>query len=265
MGELLGPLGAIAGIAQLVSLGSAFWLGGRLLRRGWGARAMPELLLGGHLFLTLGLASLLLTVVALHGHSRDTVVPHVPGLFGLAVTGNAFTIVGLICALAFNAEVFHGGSRPARIAVVVGSVAMWVGFYWLFRDGDLSSALRYDAGYYPLAATMLVADAWIVGEALHFRAQLRRRLALGLCEPIVVERVLLWAVGALARAILILMAPVTNALIQAPETRAAATAPLLVLAALLIAAACAAFWLMLAPSDGYKRWVERRYAARAAG
>jgi hypothetical protein len=111
---------------------------------------------------------------------------------------------------------------------------------------------------------MLLADVWVAAEALHFRAQLRRRLALGLAEPLVAERLSLWSFAAIARMGLVTMAPAVTAAALSAAQRAALTPWLLSASALLILGTCIAYWLMLAPTETYRRWVERRYASAAA-
>jgi hypothetical protein len=109
---------------------------------------------------------------------------------------------------------------------------------------------------------MVLGDLWLISDALRFRSQLMRRLALGLAEPLVVDRLLLWSVASLARVALVLIAPVTSLLVgTSTELRASLVSPMLGISALLILTATVSLWLMLAPSAAYRRWVERRYAS----
>ena len=59
--EVYGSIGLLAGVAQCVYLGVAFWLGVRLVNLARRTRELPELLLGLHLILTLGVAYILLS------------------------------------------------------------------------------------------------------------------------------------------------------------------------------------------------------------
>ncbi len=250
--------GLLGGLAQLASIGSAFWLGGRLIRRALRGRGAPEMLLGLHLLLSLGVGSLLLTGVSLTAYADSGVNRDAIARF--AVAGNSITIIGLMAALWFNYRVFHAGHRTGLGVAAAGSLMMWAGFAYLVAAGGLENPGHYGRAYWPLAAAMVLADAWVAAEALRFRAQLRRRLALGLAEPLVVERLGLWGYTAIARIGLVLIAPLTSALVHSAEQRAAIAPGLLLLSALLILGACIAYWLMLAPTEGYRRWVERRYA-----
>jgi hypothetical protein len=262
MGTAFGVAGLIGGLAQIASIASAVFLGARLIRRGVRGRAAPELLLGTHLLLSIGVGSLLLTISSVSvydvGHYSER------ALYGLTFAGNAITILGLMAALWFNSTVFHAGQRVGRMFALAGCVAMWIGLALLFRSGALEAVVSYGRAYWPLAFAMLAADVWVATEALHFRAQLRRRLALGLVEPLVVERLGLWATAAIARMGLVSIAPLTNGLVPSTEARAALAPWMLLLSALLILVTCISYWLMLAPTDGYRRWVERRYAPARA-
>jgi hypothetical protein len=252
----------LAALAQVVSIGSAFWLGGGLIRRGLRERRRPELLLGAHLLLALGVGSLILTVVSAASY-QDTRLGQA-SLTRLSVVGNAIVILGLMAALWFNYDVFHGGRPAGRLLAWTCSGLMWAGFAYLGFSGGISSADPFGRSYLPFGLAMVLADLWVAADALRFRAQLVKRLALGLAEPIVVERLALWGYGAVARIGLVAMAPIVSALGISAERRLELAPGFYVLSGFLILSTCVAYWLMLAPTEGYRRWVERRYAAVAA-
>ena len=258
MGGALGAAGLLGGAAQLVSIASAFYLGGRLIRRGVTRNAAPELLLGLHLALAIGVGSLLLTVVAISAYAD--VGASAASLSRVALAGNVVTVFGLMSALWFNYRVFHAGSGAGALFAGVGSLAMWGGLAHFIASGGLDNPGEFGAAYYPFCAAQVAADLWVAGEAIHFRAQMKRRLALGLVEPVVVERLGLWGYGALARIGLVTMAPIVNGLALSHEQRSEIAPALLVVSSLLIASTCVAYWLMLSPTQSYLRWVERRYA-----
>ena len=190
--------------------------------------------------------------------------PHPEGVSALALAGNCITIVGLMAALWFNYRVFYASERGGLLVTVAASLMMWAALVYFVAAGGLEHPAQYGEAYWPLAFSMVLADAWVAGEALRFRTQLLRRLALGLADPVVVDRLGLWSAGAIARIGLVLMAPLTNALVPSAELRMEIAPGLLLLSALLILGTCVAYWLMLAPTDGYRRWVARRYATAAS-
>jgi hypothetical protein len=186
-----------------------------------------------------------------------------PAVFGaLTVGGNLATLFGLMAALWFNYRVFHEGQRGGRIVAGVVSVLMWLGFALYAYDGGIEMGDLYGPASWPYVATMVLADVWLVTDALRFRAQLRRRLALGLADPLVVDRLLLWSVASLVRIGLVLIAPITSVLVGGTnDLRISLVPALLAASAAMIFAATVSLWLMLAPTEAYRRWVARRYAA----
>jgi len=252
-------VGAAAGIAQVASIGSAFWLGARLLRRSVRAGGgMPEGLLGVHLIGAIGLGSLLLGIASMSAYGSS---PLSPGAFeAFVVAGNVATLVGLGAALGFNALVFHGGERRALALAAAATALMCAGFvYYALAGGTKTPSALFGRSYWPLAGALALCDVWLVHDALAGRRQALRRLALGLADPMAVERMLLWAAASLSRLGLVLMAPVVNVLTDLTVRRDLAPW-LLLLSASLILASCVSLWLMLVPSARYRRWVEARHA-----
>jgi hypothetical protein len=100
---------------------------------------------------------------------------------------------------------------------------------------------------------------WSASEALAYHARLRRRLALGLVDPVVVNRLLLWGIasttstlGCLVNGYFTLVSPLS---VMDPV-------------ALVFCGACGAIGavvmiLTFVPPAGYLRFVEARHAARA--
>ena len=261
MDGVLGVAAGFGGFAQLVSIGSAFWLGGRLLRRARRGGGAPERLLGLHLLLAIGVGSLLLTIATTSLHTGEPLPPLV--FDALTLAGNLATLAGLMAALWFNYRVFHDGQPSGRLVAIVASLLMWSGFALYVEAGGMKvgTADLYGRASWPYVGAMVLGDLWLVSDALRFRSQLLRRLALGLAEPLVVDRLLLWSVASLARVGLVLIAPLVSVLVTAPELRLAIVTPALSLSALLILTATVSLWLMLCPSEAYRRWVARRYAS----
>jgi hypothetical protein len=256
-----GVAAGLGGIAQFASIGSAFWLGGRLLNRaGRAGGGVPELLLGLHLWFAIGLGSLCLSIASTSAYLPGRISPALFGAF--TIGGNIATLFGLMAALWFNYRVFHDGQRVGRIVAGFVSALMWLGFALYLYNGGMQMGDLYGPASWPYVATMVLADVWLVRDALGFRAQLRRRLALGLADPIVVDRLLLWSGASIARIGLVLIAPATSVLVGGTtELRLSLVPALLAVSASLIFLATVSLWLMLAPTEAYRRWVERRYAS----
>ena len=130
----------------------------------------------------------------------------------LTIGGNLATIAGLMAALWFNYRVFHDGQRSGRSVAGVASLLMWIGFAVYVQAGGMKGADLYGRASWPYVASMVLGDLWLISDALRFRSQLLRRLAFGMAEPLVVDRLLLWSVASLARVALVLIAPLTSLL-----------------------------------------------------
>ena len=258
MSGAMSVVAVVGGMAQLASIGSAFWLGGRLLRKALRTGNEPERLLGLHLVLAIGVGSLLLGFATLTAYSEK---PLPSMLFdAITVAGNASTILGLMAALWFNYHVFHERRRGGLVVASLSSAMMWLGFVVYASAGGIKSEGLYGRESWPYVGAMVLGDLWVITDALRFRSQLMRRLALGLAEPLVVDRLLLWSIASLARVGLVLMAPLVSALVHTQALRVALAPFLLLLSALMIFGATVSLWLMLAPSERYRRWVHARYA-----
>ena len=261
MGSGMAVVAVLAGVAQLASIGMALWLGGRLLGKAARSGGDPERLLGLHLVLAIGAGSLLLSVTSISRVAESAAVP--PIAFGaLSVAGNVCTMLGLMAMLWFNYHVFHGRSRFGLATAAIGAALMATGFLMYVTAGGVESDEPYGRSSWPYIGAMLVGDVWVISDALRFRGQLRKRLALGLADPLVVERLLLWAFASFARFCLVLIAPLSTALVPSRAERMAVAPVLLLLTSALILGATVSLWLMLAPTERYRRWVMARYAPR---
>jgi predicted membrane chloride channel (bestrophin family) len=95
---------------------------------------------------------------------------------------------------------------------------------------------------------------WSAAEALHRHHLARRRLALGLAEPVVVDRLLLWGIFGLAATGIV----GANALgVLLGENLSTSPIVLLPMAVLGLAAS-AAVYLAFLPPAAYLRWIEAR-------
>lgn len=258
--ELYGSVGIVAGAAQLVYLGTAFLLAAHLLARAKRSRELAPLLLGAHLLLSMGFGYLLCSAGVAAALLAKDASPHlVAGLLG---TGYGATIAGLFAALIFNWRVFWPGRRwPLALIAGFGALMLagWIGYG---ASGGLATG-RYESGWvWLLYAGMLATNLWVAIEPLLYYRKLVRRVPLGLAEPLVTDRFLLWGCGSLARAAMIVLGPVSGAVLSVldGEARLSFSALTLVVASALGLFTSVAYWLTFNPTPAYARWVERRYA-----
>jgi hypothetical protein len=258
-----GSVGVVAGLAQAVYLGAAFVLATHLLGRARRRRDLAPFLLGLHLLLAMGFGYLLCSAGMATAFLSPQGSPRlVAGLLG---SGYAATILGLGAALVFQWRVFRPSERWP-LALAAGFVAaMGVGWLGYAASGALATG-RYQGGWvWLLYAGMLATNLWVGIEPLVYHAKLRKRVPLGLAEPLVADRFLLWGLGSLARAAMILLGPISELVLDrlGADARLSYSSLALVMASLLGLATSVAYWLTFNPTAAYARWVERRYRAQA--
>jgi len=259
MAGIQAALQIVAGLAQLAYLGVAFVLSSHLLARARRTRDLAPLLLGLQLLFAMGFGYLLCAAgSALATLSAQPSAQLVSALLG---AGNAATIVGLSAALVFCWRVFSPGERwPLWLGggCFGALLAGWLGS----AASDAFATGSYANGWFLLLnAAMLAINLWVGIEPLVYHAKLRKRVRLGLAEPLVVDRFLLWGLGSLARAALVALGPLAELCLRnlGDEGRQTFTALLLVAMGALGLGASVAYWLTFEPTPAYVRWVQRRY------
>ena len=258
---LYGSVGVVAGLAQAVYLGAAFVLAAHLLGRARRRRDLAPFLLGVNLLCAMGFGYLLCSAGMAVAFLAPEGSPRlVAALLG---AGYAATILGLAAALVFQWRVFWPGARWP-LALVAGFLgAMVVGWGGGLASGALALG-RYEGGWvWLLCAGTLGANLWVGIEPLVYHAKIRKRVRLGLAEPLVADRFLIWGLGSLARAAMVLLGPVSQLVLDrlGAEARLSYASVTLVVASLLGLSASVAYWLTFNPTAAYARWVERRYRA----
>jgi hypothetical protein len=256
---LYGSVGVVAGLAQAIYLGAAFALAAHLLGRARRRRDLAPFLLGLHLLLAMGFGYLLCSAGMATAFLSPQGSPRlVAGLLG---TGYAATILGLCVALVFQRRVFWPTARWPLALMGAFVAAMLVGWSGYAASGQLATG-RYQGGFvWLLYAGMLATNLWVGIEPLVYHAKLRKRVPLGLAEPLVADRFLLWGLGSLARAAMILLGPLSQLVLDrlGADARLSYSSATLVLASLLGLATSVAYWLTFNPTAAYARWVVRRY------
>src|SRR5262245_11060951 len=186
---------ALAGLAIATLVIVSFAVGSRLVGVYRRTRHLPELLLGLMLLLCAGL-----------GYPLRIAAAHVdPAAAGpLAAAGSLALAFGITCLIAFTGRVFRPESRWGRAAVTLGSAAVLTAAVWDALDALLGSE-PYRAGSFGLqheivGAVVMFAYVWSASESLRYRAILTRRLRLGLADPVVSNRMLLWGLMCVADA-----------------------------------------------------------------
>lgn len=192
---------AVAAVGMLAWYGSALYVGGRLLRHGWQRDNAPARWIGIYLVCAMGMGSILLSIPLARGVVGGLPITLLDRV--LVALGCTATAVGNAAILTFTCRVFRRDSAIAKAAalgigamLVLGAAGhgLTAGF-----DRDLTGAF---AVIY-LTGTILT-NAWASAESLRYYGLMRKRLKLGLVEPLEANRFLLWGCGAGAAALMLL-------------------------------------------------------------
>jgi hypothetical protein len=226
----------------------ALVVGLRLLRLARRTGELPERLIGSA-FLAGGMLGYPTLVVA---DGLRTAAPEPARLLFFA--GWAGLVVAAVCLLAFWQRVYHPGGLAARRTVWVGSafvVASLVGLLFTHSAGAQAAASPwYLPGLLAQGATYAL-NGW--AGAGYWR-MLRRRLSLGLADPVVVNRILLWSTAAGAITLQYLYS--TLRLVVTGESSVAGFGAAFISSLGLIAAGT--MFLAFFPPRSYLRGIERR-------
>ena len=169
----------------------ALWVGVRLLAQ-WGrTRELPELLLGlGVLGIgPVGFGFLLLAAAAAAGHTDDPSA--MAGVSAIAVAG------GASAKAIFNWRIYHPTSRLAAVLCFVAIASLAGAVVGDALTTGFAPAAWTKPGWIVVRECLQVAVLlWGAGEALVWWRRMQRRAGLGIGDPLVASRFLLWGLGA---------------------------------------------------------------------
>jgi len=215
-------------------------VGVRLLSLARRTRQLPELALGSALLL-LGVAGYPLSIAARRGLGGEEWAGP------LLVTALAAQNLACLCIHVTNWRVYRPASLPARCAVGAAALAFAAS---LLLPSDCDAGAWYYVGY----AARLTAFVWAAAEAFAYHARLRRRLRLGLADPVVVDRFRLWAIATSTTCVGFLVFLYG----RLGPTSVAESAPVLIATSLVGILAGTTIWLAFLPPEAYLRRVKTR-------
>lgn len=227
-------------------------IGARLLLLARRTGGRPELLLGLGLPLTGGVGYGLLVGASL---AREAGF-EAPGLLAAATTvGKLAHDAGVVLVLAFVVQVFRPGEAWARALVAAAAAVMAVGFAGYALGGGLAHGRPEGFFYWLEFAAIGSYPVWVAAESFRYYALMRRRRALGLADPVVANRFLLWGVASLLTlsAIWTVSLP---AVVYGPSA-SVASAPFLLATAVLGIASVTVYALTFFPPRAYRAWLQR--------
>ena len=247
---------SVGAFATLLLFLVGWVIGLRLLLLARRTRRVPELAIGLGIFL-IGGVSYPLAVIS--SYLRDTA----PALAVACIVASATSShLGVTANCVFIWKVFRPAAGWARALVILAIVATGIGFagnLHLGLTGGVHTMADKKGWTLFLMATAVLAFSWAAVESLLYHDKLRRRLAFGMADPIVVDRFWLWGISSAASAV--------GSLVTAFF---AFSSPLSVLdpASLLFSGACGfvsavVMTLTFVPPASYVRFIEARHAASA--
>ncbi len=231
-------------IASLVYLVA----GARLLRLSSLTNERPERLLGSAL-LYMGLGSLLYSIAIL--------LPLEQAWTPFNFAGRISYVIGFILVAVFTRRVFRAEQRWAAWLVYLTVAAFAAGVGGSAMSGDWEGFTVSSGWYWLELVGYMTPVTWTCAEASAEHLRARRRVQLGLCDPLVCNRMLLWAGFA---ALQVLANVISVGQYAAFEREGVFTAGWDRLYAVVSIGSLIPMWTAFFPPGFYRRWVKRSHA-----
>lgn len=227
-------------------------VGVRLLALSRRTRGAPEGALGLGVMLTAGLGYPILIAAALL-RSQPTAATS-PLLTALGLGGYVLHHCGVFCVLWFVVIVFRPDARWARCLLGLLMLLLWTGLAGYTLGGGLAEG-RAGGFFFWLQLSVISTYAiWPAIEAFRYYALMRRRRAIGLAEPLVVNRFLLWGLAAsfTVAAVWAVNLPVVLGRPMSADSDDSFGAVMLTVTAAIGLAAVTSYWLTFFPPRWYR-------------
>jgi hypothetical protein len=249
-------------ISTLASLTASLVLGVRLLRLATRTRELPEAFMGSA-FLLAGVVGYILMLIGAAG--GKAMPPALAEKFFFS--GYGLISLGVVLTYLFIWRVFRPASGVAKIFVIFAAIATLVTAHPIALPGMQEQGARIP-GFWGVAlfwlghSLRIGVGLWGTIEAGGYYLALRRRLRLGLADPIVANRILLWTIASIGGAVIFLSTAIANATAVSDATGGAmeevmGIGQILVISSVaFIVAGCQ--WFAFLPPRRYLAWLARR-------
>lgn len=245
---------SLAAISMLIITVVTVTVGARLLLVARRTRMLPELLFAvAFLGSGLGQAFGQLGMRLIWNDAGEVTTAMNTLCFGGVVIGN------LALWLA-TWRIYRAGDKLAMAFCGLGSVVAVLAFGMRILDGDFVTASPDTRGFALHMGTRAALLAWTSFESFRYYGLLRRRLALGLAEPMVTNQILLWGISAAATLFSALLIS-TSVFVLGRHPLEVPAVVVMLLVAVSVIASC--MWCAFFPPGWLRRRVEARSVAAA--
>jgi hypothetical protein len=253
-----GALAILLGISQLLYLVTVLTLGVRLTLLAYRSRKLPESFLAAHFILCCGFGYALLVIGLSASHQPGLLSPQV--IAPMIGVGHFLSCVGVFGVVCFNYLVFRPGQTWALRLVWLSAVTMTTGYVGYGLTGGFSHGYFAGVWFWLFYGTYIAAAAWVMAEPIRYYGIMRRRLRLGLTDPLVVNRFILWGGGSVCRFAMLVTGVVSGALFEHIPPELWPDVNWLTYIAVAIAGfgLSVTYWLTFFPTRAYVRFVTRR-------
>jgi hypothetical protein len=263
-------IGGIVGFANLLL--SAI-VGGRLVKLARTTPAGPELWLAGYFLLAAFMGMGLSNFVYMSWADASLALPDDIGavlnaLYLFGVTS------GMACLYVFTWRTFRANSGWARRLVLAVTALMLVGYVTMGWVGDFTLKLVPGAAYWTTWVLRTSVFLWLAIESLHYWGLQRRRMRLGLAEPLIANRFLLWGIWSATMLSMGQLDPLARFWYVTQFGAEGGFVPELgrPMVLMIVTASSAAgilvmttVYLTFFPTTAFRRWIERRAASSDSG
>jgi len=226
----------------------------RLLLLARRTRQTPELYLGLGLLGTavLGYGVLIAGAIA---RGPEVMVTDAFAPRALQAAGQALHDAGVSMIVLFVLTVFRPKERWAQGLAVALVAALWLGQIGWELENRFRSGGRGNGFWWLRYAVIWSYPLWTMVESWRWYAIMRRRVQIGIADPIVANRFLLWGTGALGTALATWTSSIPFLLVGDPTVLLAWTPAIHVATALFGVATVTVYYLTFFPPAAYRRWI----------
>lgn len=235
----------------LVTCAGSLVIGGRLLLAGRRSRKAPELAYGTALLL-MGIGAIIrLVVFGILGGG--------PEYHHLVIGAGATRLLNLVALSCGILVIFRPGVGWARLLVLA---------FWGLGAGGLAAVVAHPGGAAEAGGIYQLGDLasalvviWGSVESFTYYGKMRRRLALGLADPVTTEQFRIWGTSFALAAAAGLVLTIASTVLRGPIT---GTPSIMAIVQVCLLGTITLTWLAFFPPRILREWVRNRYDALQA-